>query len=46
MQEYLNSYEGQMERLKLAIGGVGRQIGEVFLPILNALLGGFLDLHQ
>jgi len=46
MQEYLNSYEGQMERLKLAVGGVGRQIGEVFLPILNALLGGFLELHQ
>lgn len=46
MQEYLNSYEGQMERLKFAIQGVGRQIGEIFLPILNALLGMFLDLHQ
>lgn len=46
MQEYLNSYEGQMERLKFAIQGVGRQIGEIFLPILNMLLGTFLDLHQ
>lgn len=46
MQEYLNSYEGQMERLRFAIQGVGRQIGEIFLPILNMLLGTFLDLHQ
>lgn len=46
MQEYLNSYEGQMERLRMAIQGVGRQIGEIFLPILNMLLGTFLDLHQ
>lgn len=46
MQEYLNSYEGQMERLKMTVQGVGRQIGEVFLPILNTLLGGFLDLNE
>ena len=46
MQEYLNSYEGQMERLKMAVAGVGRQIGEIFLPILNSVLGAFLDINE
>lgn len=46
MQEYLNSYEGQMERLKLTIGGVGRQMGEVLLPIIQSILGGFLELSK
>ena len=46
MQEYLNSYEGQMERLRFAIQGVGRQIGEIFLPIINMVLGTFLELHK
>ena len=46
MQEYLNSYEGQMEQLKRTIGSVGRQIGEVLLPIIQQLLGGFLELSK
>ena len=46
MQEYLNSYEGQMARMQMAIQGVGRQIGEVLLPFINALLSGFLWLNE
>lgn len=46
MQAYLNSFEGQYERLQLAIQGVGRSIGEIVLPVLNAVLGFFLEMHQ
>lgn len=46
MQEYLNSYEGQMARVQMAIQGVGRQIGEMLLPFINALLSGFLWLNE
>ncbi|WP_323736279.1 hypothetical protein PXD04_10410 [Methanosphaera sp. ISO3-F5] len=46
MQEYLNSFEGQQERLQLAIEGVGRSIGEIVLPVLNAVLGFFLEMHK
>lgn len=46
LQEYFNSYEGQMERLKMSIQGVGRSIGEIVLPVLQAVLGWFLELHK
>lgn len=46
MQEYLNSFEGQQERLQLAIKGVGRSIGEIVLPVINTILGWFLEMHK
>lgn len=46
MQEYLNSFEGQTERVKMAIAGIGRSIGEIVLPFLSAFLEGFLSLHS
>lgn len=45
-QEFTHTFEYQFESLKMSIQGVGRSIGEIVLPILNAVVGFFLDMHK
>lgn len=46
LQAYYNSTEGRITRAKMAIQGVGREVGETLLPVISQVLQAFLDLNQ
>lgn len=46
LQAYYNSTEGRITRAKMAIQGVGREVGETLLPVISKVLQAFLDLNQ
>ena len=45
-KEFTHTFEYQFQSLKMSIQAVGTEIGMMVLPILNTLVGMFLDLNK